>query len=157
MFKTLRLLSFLKDLVVLLLNCRNIVHIPQFLRWNCYSMGSLVVSTLECDARMPRLKPWLHHNNFPKFLYFFSCFDTFHFKHIYFSFNLFSFLKLTKKNNTKYKTISIVECEAFGVKCSEHFFEQELNLKGIGIFMSNITVITLNNTGEGLLPTRISS
>ena len=50
------------------------------------------------------------------------------------------------------------------VKCFEHFFEaspnklaafklvakflQESNLKGIGIFMSNITVITLNKYGK---------
>ena len=62
------------------------------------------------------------------------------------------------------------------VKCFEHFFEpspnelaafkllakflQESNLKGIGIFMSNITVITLNKFGKrarGLLCIRISS
>ena len=50
------------------------------------------------------------------------------------------------------------------MKCFEHFFEpspdelaafklvakflQESNLKGIGIFMSNITVITLNKYGK---------
>ena len=50
------------------------------------------------------------------------------------------------------------------MKCFEHFFEpnpnelaafklvakilQESNLKGIGIFMSNITVITLNKFGK---------
>ena len=62
------------------------------------------------------------------------------------------------------------------MKCFEHFFEpspnelaafklvakflQESNLKGIGIFMSNITVITLNKfrkRARGLLRTRISS
>ena len=62
------------------------------------------------------------------------------------------------------------------MKCFEHFCEpspnelaafklvakflQESNLKGIGIFMSNITVITLNKFGKrarGLLRTRISS
>ena len=62
------------------------------------------------------------------------------------------------------------------MKCFEHFFEpspnelaafkfvakflQESNLKGIGIFMSNITVITLNKFRKrvrGLLRTRISS
>ena len=42
----------------LLLNCRSNVYIPQLVRWNWSSMGSLVVSTLECDARMPRFKPW---------------------------------------------------------------------------------------------------
>ena len=53
MFKTLRLLSFVKSLflqIALLLNCRNNIYIPQFLRRNWHSMGSLVVSTLECDA-----------------------------------------------------------------------------------------------------------
>ena len=62
------------------------------------------------------------------------------------------------------------------MKCFEHFFEpspnelavfklvakflQESNLKRIGIFMSNITVITLNKfrkRARGLLHTRISS
>ena len=62
------------------------------------------------------------------------------------------------------------------MKCFEHFFEpspnelaafklvakflQESNLKGIGIFMSNITVITLNKLhkrARGLLRTHISS
>ena len=62
------------------------------------------------------------------------------------------------------------------MKCFEHFFEpspnelaafklvakflQESNLKGIGIFLSNITVITLNKfrkRARGLLRTRISS
>ena len=70
-FKTLRLLPFFKDLVVLLLNCRNNVHIPEFLCWNWYSTGSLVVSTLECDARMPMFKPWPR--QFPHvFIYFFQ-------------------------------------------------------------------------------------
>ena len=62
------------------------------------------------------------------------------------------------------------------MKCFEHFFEpspnelaafklvakfvQESNLKGIGIFMIKVTVITLNKFGKwarGLLRTRISS
>ena len=45
--------------------------------------------------------------------------------------------------------VLLITVIALGVKCSEHFFEQELNLKGIGIFMSNITVITLNYSGNG--------
>ena len=120
-----RLLSFVKNLflqIALLLNCRNNVYIPQFLRRNWHSTGSLVVSTLECDARMPRFKPWPRHYNFPKFLYFSSCFDTFDFKYIFFLSIYFSCFNIYKN-----KTISIVYCEAFGVKCSEYFFEPSPN------------------------------
>ena len=60
--------------IALLPNCRNNVYIPQFVRWNWYSTGSLVVSTLECDARMPRFKPWPGHYNFPKCFIFFLLF-----------------------------------------------------------------------------------
>ena len=146
-----RLLSFLKDLVVLLLNCRNNVHIPQFLRRNWHSTGSLVVSRLECDVRMPRLKPRPRYYNFPKFSYFFSCFDTFDFKYTYIFLSIyFSFLTFTKKiimkENDKYCWVWSTWCEVFGTLL---IFEQELNLKRIGISMSNITVITLNNSGNG--------
>ena len=55
-----------------------------------------------------------------------------------------------------------MNCEALGVKCPEHFFEPSPNelaalligsinltrIKGIGIFMCNITVITLNKFGK---------
>ena len=81
-----------------------------------------MVSTLECDARMPRFKPWPRHYNFPKFLYFSSCFDTFDFKYIFFLSIYFSCFNIYKN-----KTISIVYCEAFGVKCSEYFFEPSPN------------------------------
>ena len=62
-------------------------------------------------------------------------------------FNLFFFLNIYKKNNKK--NDDFLQCEALDVKCSEHFFEQQLNLKGIGILMNNLTVITLNNSGNG--------
>ena len=94
-----------------------------------------MVSTLECAARMPS-----HETIFRSF-YIFSPVLILLILSIYFFLSInFSFLIFTKKIIKK--TISIVECEALGMKCSEHFFEQELYLKGIGIFMSNITVIT---------------
>ena len=51
-------------------------------------------------------------------LYFFSCFHTFDFKYIFFSFNLFFFLNIYKKNNNR-ENVSIVECEAlvWGAVC----------------------------------------
>ena len=98
--------------IVLLLNCRNNVYIPQFLRWNWYSTHSIAVSTLECDARIPRFKLWPPQYNFPTFLYFFSCFNTFDFKYIFFSFNLFFFLNIYKTNNKK--KLSIVEHRCTG-------------------------------------------
>ena len=102
-------------------------------------MVSVVVSTLVYDAGSP------HSSNLDKdtktFQYFFYCFDTFDFMHI-----------LSFKSKKRKVLLS--------VKCFEHFFEaspnklaafklvakflQESNLKGIGIFTSNITVITLN-------------
>ena len=127
MFRTLRLLSFLKYLVVHLLNCRNNVHTPQFLPWNWHSAGSLVVyNTMECDCRMPRFKPQPRHYNFPKFLYFFSCFDTFDFKYIFFSFNLFFFLdiyKINNKKNEKYCWVRSNWCEVFGTLFRTRMFE----------------------------------
>ena len=87
---------------------------------------------------------------------------------IFFSFQLIFLSSYLQRKNDK-KPIGIVEC-------FEHFFEpspnelavfklvakllQESNLKGIGIFMSNITVITLNKFRKrvrGLLRTHISS
>ena len=55
---------------------------------------------------------------------------------IYFSvFNIY-----TKKNNKK--TISIVECEAFGVKCLGYFFEPSPNeLAALLIDSINLTII----------------
>ena len=74
---------------------------------------------------------------------FFPCFDTFDFKYIFFFFQfIFLFLIFTQKKNNK-KTISIVECEAFGLKCLGYFFEPSPNeLAALLIAGMNLTRIT---------------
>ena len=104
------------------------------------------------------------------FQYFFSCLPYFRFYAYFFPFNWFFFLHIYKEKIIKKRWVLL------SVKCIEHFFEpspkelavfklvakflQDSSLKGIGIFMSNITVITLNKFGKrarGLLCTRISN
>ena len=60
----------------------------------------------------------------------------------------FSFLIFTKK--IRRKPISIVECEAFGVKCSEYFFEPSPNeLAALLIGGINLTRIKFGRNPEG--------
>ena len=64
---------------------------------------------------------------FPSFYIFSPVFILLILSVYFFSFNLFfCFSYLHTKSNNK-KTISIVECEAFGVKCLGYFFEPSAN------------------------------
>ena len=76
--------------IVLLLNCRSNVHIPQFELRNCQNAVGVVVSTLEYDAESPGSKSNPGEGT-TSVLYFFSCFDTFDFMHIFFSFTFIFF------------------------------------------------------------------
>ena len=98
---------------------------------------------------MPRFKPWPRHYNFPNF-YIFSPVLILLILSIYFFLPIyFSFLIFTKKIIKK-KTISIVECEAFGVKCSEYFFEPSPNeLAALLIGSINLTRIKFGGNPEG--------
>ena len=99
---------------------------------------------------MPKFKPWPRHYNFPNF-YIFSPVLILLILSIYFFLPIyFFFFNIYKKNNNKKKTISIVECEAFGVKCSEYFFEPSPNeLAALLIGSINLTRIKIGGNPEG--------
>ena len=84
----------------------------------------------------------------------FFCSDTYYFNYLFFSFNFFFFFHIHKKKKNKKKVkycwVWSSWCEALGTlfRTLAYIF-QELNLNRIGIFISNITVTTLNNLGNG--------